>query len=323
MALRMGSRMGRVPRDRRTVGDMIGRSWRAILMAATLVAVALPTVAQDATSSVRFDGVGFVFDHGLGRSVNITRVPHQPLNGIQVGEPSPAHIAFSLYQRQGEAARIPGIWDAPGVVRVYRTSALEGYPIATAQLTRLRRLLTERPDPSSLEAIAAGYTTDSPYLPIEEAAQAIAAHAQYIDTPELSGVAYVTGFRQDYIPFTRDDLWYTFQGLSTDGRWYVAVRWVLRAGMFPTRVSDADSRRVGRNDRTWARYIAQSSATLDAAEPTAFEPSLDTVDALVRSIDFDSVVQSTASASVAPMPSLSPIPSPAPSPAGPMASTTP
>lgn len=288
---------------------MIGRSRRAVVVAALLLAISVPTAAQDQTSSVRFDGVGFSFDHSLGRSVNILRVPRQRLGRAQVGEATPAHIAFALYPRQREGRAVPGVWDVPGVVRAYRTSAIDGYPMATQQLERLQRLLTERPDPATLGAIDESAITGMPYLPIEEAAQALAARIQYVDTPELAGVAYVAGFRQDTFPFARNDLWYTFQGLSTDGAWYVAASWVLRAERFPARISNAESRRVGRNARTWARYIEQTATTLNATQPADFRPSLDTLDALVRSIDFDSVVQPTTSPSPQPSASVPAAPS--------------
>ncbi len=293
------------------------RSGPALLAAAMLLTLTLPTTAQEATSSVRFDGIGFSFDHTLGRSVNILRVPSQRVGRAQVGEASPALVAFALYPRQREARPVPRVWDVPGVVRAYRTTGLDGYPMATQQLERLRQLLTERPDPSTLGSIDEDAITEMPYLPIGEAAQAIAARIQYVDTPELSGLAYVTGFRQDTFPFARNDLWYTFQGLSTDGRWYVAVSWVLRAQGFPARISNAEARRVGRNARTWRRYVEQTVATLGAAQPTDFRPSLDTLDALVRSIDFDSVVQSgepTEAPTSAPSPRPSTAPSAAPSP---------
>jgi hypothetical protein len=285
---------------------MTRRSRSAVLLGALVLTMALPVQAQDATSSVSFDGVGFSFDHTLGRSVNITQVPAIPLADTQVGEAPPAHVVFSLYGRRAESARIPRIWDAPGSVRVYDVAALDGYPLASQQLTRLQQLLSERPDPATLETITPNATTEMPYLPIEEAAQAIAARIEYIDTPELSGVAYVTGFRQDTFPFTRDDFFYTFQGLSADGRSYVAVDWVLRADMFPRRISQADARRVGSNARRWERYINQSVSTLDAAEPTAFTPSITALDDLVRSIDFASVVGASPSPSAAP--TLAPTP---------------
>ncbi|MFN8518667.1 MAG: hypothetical protein U0667_04575 [Chloroflexota bacterium] len=283
---------------------MIGRTRRVALVAASLFALSVPTMAQDATSSVAFDGIGFSFDHSLGRSVNILRVPRQRPSTVGVVEPSPAHVVFALYGRQAESKRTPRVWDVPGTVNVYWTSALDGYELASRQLTELQRLLSERPDPATLEA-SAGLSGELPYLPIEEAAQAIAARVTYIDTPELSGVAYVTGFRQDVFPFARGDFWYTFQGLSTDGRWYVAVDWLLDASMFPATITQADARRVGTSASRWERYVKRTVATLDAAEPTAFTPSLTVLDDLVRSIDFASVV--------APSPSASPVPSIAPS----------
>jgi hypothetical protein len=292
---------------------MTRRTPRSALLAALLLASALPTHAQDDTSSVRFDGVGFEFAHSLGRSVNIIRVPRQRLGSVGVGEADPAHITFSIYPRMAESRRPPRAWDVPGAVRVYATSGLEGFPFASRQLERLQELLAARPDPATLESITDEQTVDLPYLPIEGAAQAIAARIDYIDTPELSGIAYVTGFRQDLFPFARDDFWYTFQGMSTDGQWYVSVSWIVRATMFPARVSDADARRVGRNARTWERYIRESVGTLAAAEPTAFRPSLDTLDALVRSIDFESVVQASPSPSLEPSPTAEPPPSALPS----------
>ena len=293
---------------------------RFALTGALLLALAIPAHAQDDTSSVRFDGVGFEFSHRLGRSVNITQVPRQRPGSVGVGEATPAHVTFSLYPRMAESRRPPRPWDVPGTVRVYATSALEGYQLASRQLERLQELLAERPDPATLESITDQQVVDLPYLPIEGAALAIGARVGFIDTPELAGVAYVTGFRQDTFPFARDDFWYTFQGLSADGQWYVSVSWIVRATMFPARVSDSAARRIGRTAASWERYIRQSVRTLDAAEPSAFRPSLEALDALVRSIDFDSVTASGPSPSVAPTPSAAPSPDGVPASEGPSAS---
>jgi hypothetical protein len=252
--------------------------------------------------------VGFSFGHTLGRSVNILRVARRPANEAGYIEGAPAHLVFSLYGRQPESRRVPGPWDVPGNETEYRTTALKGYAVSTSQLTELQGILAERPDPASLESSAVDAPTDLPFLPLQEAGQAIAARIAYVDTPELSGVAYVTGFRQDVFPFARDDFWYTFQGLSTDGRWYVSVMWNVRASMFPKRVSDAQARQVGTTARGWRRYIREAVAKLDGGRPTAFTPSLDTLDALVRSIDFESVVTPGPS----PVPSVAPIVTPEP-----------
>lgn len=280
---------------------MIGHARRIALVTASLLAIAAPIQAQDATSSVAFDGVGFDFSHTLGRSVNILRVPRQGADELPLGEGAPAHIVFSLYPRQSESRRVPALWDLPGSVNAYRTTALGGYAVATHQMTELQRILADRPEPAILEAGMVDGTAPLPYMPVaEEAAQALVARVGYVDTPEVSGIAYVTGYRQDTYPFARDDLWYSFQGLSTDGWWYVSVTWRLRADMFPRRVTQADARRVANSASRWERYIRDSQATLDAAAPTDFTPSLDTLDALVRSLDFDSVVAPSPSPSGAP-----------------------
>ncbi len=284
---------------------MTTRSRRIALAGMLLLGLALPTQAQGDTSSVWFDGVGFEFDRSLGRSVNIVRVPRQRPDPVATAEGAPTHLTFALYRRLAESRRPPRVWDVPGRVRVYATSDLADYPDASRQLSRLQQLLAERPDPATLEAIDDRQVVDMPFLPIDDAAaQAIAARIGFIDTPELSGVAYITGFRQDTFPFARDDFFYTFQGLSADGQWYVAVDWVVRATMFPRRVAQADAERVARNARAWERYVAESAATLGSAEPTAFRPALDTLDALVRSIDFESVVAPSASPSIAPASSV-------------------
>jgi len=298
---------------------MTTRPRRIALAGVLLLGLALPTHAQGDTSSVRFDGVGFEFDHSLGRSVNIARVPGQRLTGPSLGgEAAPAHLTFSLYQRLAESRRPPRVFGVPGTVRVYATSALEGYPKASRELSRLQGLLAERPDPATLEAIDDRQVVDMPMLPVDEAAaQVIAARVGFVDTPELTGIAYVTGFRQDLFPFTRDDLQYTFQGLSNDGRWYVAVNWNLRATMLPRRFSNRQAQRIGRNARTWERYVRQTVATLDAAQASAFRPSLESLDAMVRSIDFESVVPSSASPSASPSLSAAPSPDGVPASEGP------
>ena len=295
--------------------------WRRTALAGMLLlGLALPTHAQGDTSTVRFDEVGFEFDHSLGRSVNIARVPGQRLStGPSLGgEAAPAHLTFSLYQRLAESRRPPRAFGAPGTVRVYAVSALEGYPKASRELARLQALLDERPDPATLEEIDRRQVVDMPILPVDDAAaQIIAARVAYIDTPELTGIAYLTGFAQDLIPVTRDDLQYTFQGLSTDGRWYVAVNWRIRARVLPRSFTNAQARRIGRNARTWGRYIRDTVATLDDASVASFRPNLDALDALVRSIDFESVVPPSTPPSATPSPSVAPSPDGVPASEGP------
>ena len=68
--------------------------------------------------------------------------------------------------------------------------------------------------------------------------------------------------------------------------WYVAVDFVIEAGMFPARVTVRDAKRIG-TARRWTRYLDRSIQTLNAAAPDAFTPSLISIDALVQSVTFE------------------------------------
>ena len=107
----------------------------------------------------------------------------------------------------------------------------------------------------------------------------------------MSGIAYLTAFRQDLYPFTADDFWYTFQGFSTDGTRFISVAFViLKADMFPERISAGRPNRIV---EALGGYLTESTATLNAASPSAFTPSLTSLDALVRSITFEAAPAST------------------------------
>ncbi len=218
---------------------------QAISAATLVLLLALPAHAQDGGSTVTFDDVGFTFDAELGASVNTTRVPGQSPDAESFEEPDARHLTFTLYGRRQEQASVPRVGNGLTVVRVYRTADLAPYDLASERIELLQSLLTERPDLGAfMEASKNGSFEELPFLPVPNAGQAIDARAQYIDTPEVSGIAYVTAFRQDLYPFGADDFWYTFQGISTDGDRFVAVTSILRADMFPKQVSPRDAQRI-------------------------------------------------------------------------------
>ena len=265
------------------------RAYRSAV-AATLVSllvVGVPVMAQESPSHVTFDGVGFSFDSSLGTSANIAQVPGGPSDVEQPTGPEVPHLAFTLYAPQSEATKVPRASVAPGVVRFYRTAELAGYQQASEELATLAALLDERPDLAlATDPAAEGGGEALPYLPVMPAAQVIRSRAQYIDTPALTGVAYLTAFRQDASPFASGDFWYTFQGLSADGAWYVAADFAIDADMFPAEVTAKQTERIAEPE-SYAAYLGESVQRLNDAAPGAFDPPLASIDALVRSIVID------------------------------------
>jgi hypothetical protein len=121
-----------------------------------------------------------------------------------------------------------------------------------------------------------------PFLPMFPAAQVIRARAHYVETPSVSGVAFVTVFRQDAFPFVADEFLYTFQGVSTDGSTYIAALFPVEASVFPAELPSDFSY------EEWSEaipaYMNESIARLNEAAPADFTPSLDQLDQLLNSL---------------------------------------
>jgi heat shock protein HslJ len=260
------------------------------LIALTLLLIVgiFPALAQDGTSnSVQFNGFGFNFDSALATSVNISQYAGDAPDLQQPGGPEPRYTQFNLYtagQPVPEAA-----FDAPVSVRVYSIADITAYPDSMAQVQALQNLVAQRPDLASFMIVNSDNTASNalPYLPVLGAAQVIRARAQFVETPVLKGVSYVTVYRQDVSPFTNNEFHYTFQGVSNDGLYYVSIVAQASAPDFPVEIAgdfDYDAFNAKFND-----YLNESVGKLNAAAPDAFSPSLTTLDALAQSFTISSV----------------------------------
>jgi len=170
-------------------------------------------------------------------------------------------------------------------IHVYNTADFANYPLPTAQLQKLQGLVTAQSDltPMMNSADTSG-AMNLPFLPIPNAVQAIRARAQYIATPTVTGISYVTAYRQDVSPFLGNEFLYVFQGVSTDGGHYVSAIFKLNTALFPAEIPanfDVNAFNAGLAD-----YTQQSVTTLNNAQPTDFTPSLASLDTLVKSFSF-------------------------------------
>lgn len=258
------------------------RNW--IVVTLLLMLGVVPALAQDGTSNtVQFNGFGFNFDSALATNVIISQYPGDAPDLQQPGGPEPRYTQFNLYAQPPapEAA-----FDAPVSVRVYRIADITAYPDSIQQVQALQNLVAQRPDLASYMIVNGDNTasTDLPFLPVMPAAQAIRARAQYVETPALKGVSYVTVYRQDVSPFINNEFRYTFQGMSNDGLYYVSVVFMVTAPDFPAEIPsdfDYDTFTAGFVD-----YLTESVGKLNNAAAETFTPSLTMLDALAQSFTF-------------------------------------
>jgi hypothetical protein len=255
-----------------------------------LIALAAPVGAQDDTTTIAFDGVSFAFAPDLGRSANATVVPAVAGSRRSPIPPDGEHMTFTLYGESPSGGKTPRVGWSDATVYAYRIADLENVESSTQQVESLRALLADRTLLArNVEAtLSASGGVALPHLPVDTGAgQALKARATYIETPALSGIAYLIGYRQDVYPFAADEFFYTFQAISTDGTWYVSGDFAIEASGFPTKVTQDDARRV---QRRWNSYVQQSADTLNAAPADSFAPSLTSIQALIDSIAFEPAV---------------------------------
>jgi heat shock protein HslJ len=279
--------------------------FKLFMLALFLALFALPVLAQDNANTVTFNSFSFSFDSALATSVNITQFPGDAPDVQQPGGPEVAHTQFVLYTNHPAPE---SIFDAPVAIRVYRTADFGPYEVPFQQLQQLQTLLSEQPDLAPFMAVSAEdmSANNLPFMPVLPASQTIRARAQYVQTPVLQGISYVTVYRQDASPFVSNEFFYTFQGISSDGAHYVSMVARLNTALFPAEIP-AD---FNYDDfiATFDEYLAESVATLNAAAPTDFTPALPALDALVQSFAFTS----TGGAAPTPVPAPTAAATPAP-----------
>lgn len=252
-----------------------------IFVLALLVALGVvPAFAQEnSRSTVTFNGFTFSFDSALATSVNITQFAGDPPDLQQPGGPEVKHTQFNLYN----AAPAPeSLFDALGGIRVYKTADFAGYEFPQMRLTQLQQLLADHTDLAPYMVVPPNDTAPAelPFMPVMPAGQIIRAQAKYMETAGFKGISYLTVYRQDVSPFLSDSFWYTFQGISKDGAYYVMAVFKLNTALFPAELgADFDYNAFS---ATYHDYLVKSVDTLNSASATDFTPSLDGLDKVVQ-----------------------------------------
>ncbi len=121
-----------------------------------------------------------------------------------------------------------------------------------------------------------------PFLPMWNAAQMFSANVEYIDFQNGSGLRYLTMFGQAIYPIDNMNLFYTFQGITDDGRYYIsAILPVIHGGLPNDGASLLDD--YEGFIENWDNYLAETLTFLEEQPPQSFLPNLEDLDAMMSS----------------------------------------
>lgn len=244
-------------------------------------ALKLTRTPSGQTNTAEFGGVNIAFDAQLAKSAQGENVAAVPVTeGPAFGGASPAEIRFLFDGAKAENYFSPFL---PQVL-VYKADEWAQLDPSFAQnIEALKTLLNAKPN-----TIAGSI----PVLPLIPATQVFHAKPQYLNFKNGSGIGFVTYYSQAVNPITAKDLFYTFQGLTTDGQYYVAIFEPVTTTLLPAQ-ANMDSAAYDEFAKNYEKYLTDLTAQLNGLLPAAYAPDLTLIDELVKSIEVGAAPTST------------------------------
>ncbi len=184
----------------------------------------------------------------------------------QFGDPVMYIIPVNAYRQ---------LWDEAGDPSV---------PETMAQIERLSYLL---PSPAPVSGLAT--------LPVEErtGVNDLAAQVGRTGAKDGQGSATQDGYRfvgrwmQDANPVTNERLRYVYQGFTNDGQYLVSFWYPVSTPALPDDVSSVPAEELEQFNSDFQGYMTAQVEALNALSPSDWQPDLETLDALVASLQIE------------------------------------
>ncbi len=193
----------------------------------------------------------------------------------ELWEVVPAHTAFSF---SGYA--LPATFHEARI-RVYAVSDFPAGSGMANTAAALRTLL----DGGQLPAVGGGFEGPGlPFLPPFNAGQLLRTQLAFVEFQNGRGLRFLTEYAQYYAPINNTDLFYTFQGLTADGRYYVAAIFPVSHPSLPPDASTIPGGNADAFANTYETYANDMALQLAGYGAAEFTPSLALLDALIASL---------------------------------------
>ncbi len=218
---------------------------------------------------VAFEGVSFSYDDSLAAEVTAQLIPSSDMEGVPPWEVVPEHKLFSF-----SGYVLPDTFHEPRIM-VYPVGEYEALnPAVRETVIRLKQLLVEKP-------AVADYI---PFLPMFNASQMIRTQIVYLDFHGGSGVRFLTQYTQAYVQVNSTELFYTFQGLTDDGNYYVAAILPVSNPILPADGSEIPGGDIEAFASDFENYTRDIEQQLNSQPPDNFTPHLAPLDDMIRSL---------------------------------------
>lgn len=250
-----------------------------------------PTLIPEATdivpslNTVEWTGLGSLsYDPTLAQSVeiaNVEAIPPDPARMSKEWRPAYAQFRFTGYDNQRVFQLPYPIADAQ--VMIFHTVDFAPYTEGSSldfprQLQALNDLLSGGLETAGCTRPHRDQSSWLPFLPWVYGAQTFCARPQMIEFHGGRGIRYITYYTQDVSPVLDSLVFYTFQGLTNDGEYYISAVFPIQTGVFPGESS------VSLPGEDLFFVLSGQMQQLNSQPEDAFQPSLNLLDAVIESI---------------------------------------
>jgi hypothetical protein len=198
------------------------------------------------------------------------------MNGPQEYHPEHRKITFSGYPLSGKFFE--------PMIRVYPVAEYAAMnSIISDRVNALQSMLVDMPaNPDAL-----------PFLPLFNAAQVFHAKVGYFPFQNGSGVRFLTEYAQYYAPVNNYDLFYTYQGLSFDGEYWISAIFPVNTSYLQETWNSTDVPPDGLAAPTWdspnfetdmQAYYTTMIDRLNTTPEENFTPSIGCLDQFLQSL---------------------------------------
>lgn len=255
------------------------------IVAETMQAITTPVPATPAVEAPALAGTAVTFGNvnlanPVGLASNISGVQAPAIVGDQNGAPwdaGPAHIELTL---DGYIVQ-----DGFSMAKIYIYPAQEFAAANAGAAQSLIRLQTLLLNPNG------NITNDAlPHVPFFNAAQIFAAQVKMVEFQNGSGVRMVTQYGQAPGSITNNSTFYHFEGLTSDGKYYIVAILPITAPMLANGgdpnapVPPGGVPFPGYESMDLAPYYNAITTMLNNTAPETFTPTINILDALIASI---------------------------------------
>jgi hypothetical protein len=236
---------------------------------------------------VKNAGVSFIYRINDFAEVMIAKEQRQTAQDIGDGVDeglAPEHFCFNLKDKRA----LPALEQGPRyfipahsficAIPLKDSSVKDfggAYPSLNSAAEDLQKILRERPNKLRR-------WRDVPDIPSINASPSIVSRFQYLDFRSGSGILFLTQYSNEMEPnpVNNEELTLDFQGLTKDGRYYLAARLAITHPSLPKGIDFTDD--IER-DRQFS-YLRKAEKELEGLSEESFQPSLKSLKSLLSSI---------------------------------------